>query len=120
MDSESLEILRADLEKAGWPFEELLDHGQAAPQWWAKLPAGEAIQRLRRIAGLTQSELGLRAGVGQSHVARVEAGQDCRLSTLWRLYSAMGYQAVLLPVLDGSNPRLDPRKPISPDIQARG
>lgn len=112
--SDALRLLKAELEKAGWPFEELLDHAEATPQWWAELAPGKALQRLRWKNRLTQSELGRRAGIGQSHVARIESGKDCRLATLWRLFTALGYKPVIVAALDGANPRVDPRKQPSP------
>ncbi|MBU2741457.1 helix-turn-helix transcriptional regulator [Acidithiobacillus albertensis] len=48
--------------------------------------------------GLTQRELARRAGIGQSHVLRVEQGSDARLSTLQKLAEALGAEWVMLPL----------------------
>jgi hypothetical protein len=105
-----LEILKADLANAGWPWEELLDHAEAAPDWWARLPPGEAFRRLRWKNEISQAALGRLAGVSQPQVARVEGLHDCLVSTLDRLYAALGYRMIIIAGLDGSTPRVDPRK----------
>jgi transcriptional regulator with XRE-family HTH domain len=52
--------------------------------------AGELV-RLRRDAGLSQTEVAARMGTSQSAVARLEAGQgDLRLSSLQRYAAALG------------------------------
>ena len=58
---------------------------------------GKTIRRARRAMGWTQRELASRAGMGQSHVLRVEQGSDVRLSTLQRLADALGAEWVMLP-----------------------
>ena len=58
---------------------------------------GKVIRRSRRAMGWTQRELARRAGMGQSHVLRVEQGGDARLSTLQRLADALGAEFVMLP-----------------------
>ncbi|MDR7927190.1 helix-turn-helix transcriptional regulator [Acidithiobacillus thiooxidans] len=58
---------------------------------------GKTIRRARRAMGWTQRELARRAGMGQSHVLRVEQGSDVRLSTLQRLAEALGAEWVMLP-----------------------
>lgn len=58
---------------------------------------GKTIRRARRAMGWTQRELAQRAGMGQSHVLRVEQGSDVRLSTLQRLADALGAEWVMLP-----------------------
>lgn len=55
-----------------------------------RLPTPEDVRRLRKMAGLTQKELAIRAHVSQSLIARIEAGQvDPRLSTLQKILSAI-------------------------------
>ena len=63
----------------------------------AMLEIGKTIRRARRAMGWTQRELAQRAGMGQSHVLRVEQGSDVRLSTLQRLAEALGAEFVMLP-----------------------
>ena len=58
---------------------------------------GKTIRRARRAMGWSQRELASRAGMGQSHVLRVEQGSDVRLSTLQRLADALGAEWVMLP-----------------------
>jgi transcriptional regulator with XRE-family HTH domain len=58
---------------------------------------GNTIRRARRAMGWTQRELAQRAGMGQSHVLRVEQGGDVRLSTVQRLAEALGAEFVMLP-----------------------
>lgn len=46
---------------------------------------GEAIKRMRVIRGLSQHELGMKAGLGRSHVSLIEKGR--RLPSLQKLES---------------------------------
>ena len=66
-----------------------------APQEWEAAWPGLAIRQLRWRLGLTQRSLAARAGLRQGNVQRVEAGIDCRLSTLTRLLAAMGFEPML-------------------------
>jgi hypothetical protein len=114
MDHAALSKLAEDLKTMGWPWEELLDHAEAAPQWWAELQPGEAFRRLRWTRRLKQWQVASNAGIGQSHVARIEKGADCLVSTLGKLYAALGYTMIITAKLDGTTPRVDPRKEKSP------
>ena len=98
MDSMDIaEILRRDFEAvaAGDEFLRLIEK---APAVWRERPAHFHLWLARKHAGLTQSELAVRAGVQQSLVARVERGRDVRLSTMRRLYEALGYRVLLVPL----------------------
>jgi predicted transcriptional regulator len=54
------------------------------------LPTPEDLKRCRKRLGLTQTELAQKAGVSQSLIARIEAGDiDPRLSTLRRIVNAL-------------------------------
>ncbi|MBI4370758.1 MAG: helix-turn-helix domain-containing protein [Elusimicrobia bacterium] len=69
-----------------------------------KNPAGRAphvvIKALRGELGLTQARLARRAGMPQSHLAKIETGTvDMRLSTLDKILGAMFCDAVLVPRL---------------------
>lgn len=55
-----------------------------------EVPTNEEIKMLRRKLGLTQTELATKAGVSQSLIARIEAGNiDPRLSTTKRIINAL-------------------------------
>lgn len=59
---------------------------------------GRYLRYARRKAGLTQTELGERAGVPQSVIARIESGASMpRFDTLDRLLNACGYALELTP-----------------------
>ena len=59
---------------------------------------GRYLRYARRKARLTQAELGERAGVPQSVVARIESGASMpRFDTLDRLLNACGYALELAP-----------------------
>lgn len=55
------------------------------------------IRALRGRLKMTQAQLAARAGLPQSHVARIEAGKvDARLGTLRRIFSAMSFELSLV------------------------
>ncbi|MDE2293391.1 MAG: helix-turn-helix transcriptional regulator [Elusimicrobia bacterium] len=56
------------------------------------------LRRLRRGLRVSQRELARRAGVPRSMVERVERGGDALLSTLRRLFEALGCGLTVLPV----------------------
>lgn len=59
-----------------------------------------AIRNLRKELGMTQAQLAKRAGMPQSHLAKIEAGKvDFQLSTLRRIFRAMYCEPVLVPRL---------------------
>jgi hypothetical protein len=105
----TIDELEKSLKRLGWPFEELLDHAAATPAWWAELTPQGMLWRLRKVRRMSQIELGHLTGVGQSHVARIEAGADCRVSTLWSLFRGLGYKPVLVAAYARPEPRVDPR-----------
>ncbi len=55
------------------------------------------LKAARRRLGLSQAELGGRAGMSQSHVSRLEGGHDFYASTLERLATFLGHEVVLVP-----------------------
>ncbi|WP_109467190.1 helix-turn-helix domain-containing protein [Albibacillus kandeliae] len=56
----------------------------------------QALRSRRRELGLTQDELGQRAGLAAKHVSRIENGtHEPRVSTLFALVSALGLELVL-------------------------
>jgi transcriptional regulator with XRE-family HTH domain len=55
-----------------------------------QLVLGRALRALRQGAGMTQGEVGVRAGTDDTHVSRMERGQfDVRWHTLQRLLRAL-------------------------------
>ncbi|HEV2441257.1 MAG TPA: helix-turn-helix domain-containing protein [Steroidobacteraceae bacterium] len=72
---------------------------------------GERIARHRIQAGLTQTELAERAGIGKRTVERVEAGHGAELVTLLRVLRVLG-------LVDGLQ-QLIPELPPSPIAQLR-
>ena len=108
-DAAAAEALKEMLVRSGWPYEELLDLGGATPEWWDKLECGAAFLRLRKIAGLTQAEVAVRAGFTQSFVSRFENGADVRMSDLRRLYAALKLAPTVIPRWAGEGRRVDPR-----------
>lgn len=64
----------------------------------ARLPAHALIRMLRASLYMTQAQLAKRAGIAQSHLARIESGKvDPQLSTLTKVWGALFCDAVLLP-----------------------
>jgi transcriptional regulator with XRE-family HTH domain len=61
---------------------------------------GELVSGARARRGLTQAALGRLAGVPQSHVAKIEAGADVRLSTLVRVLASLGLRLEARPTLE--------------------
>jgi transcriptional regulator with XRE-family HTH domain len=51
---------------------------------------GYHVRRLRLERGWTQGELGERAGMHPTQVSQLEAGGDCKVSTVARLAVALG------------------------------
>jgi DNA-binding XRE family transcriptional regulator len=60
------------------------------------------VQKYREAALMAKAELARKAGVSESTIDRVEAGQDCRLETKRRILFALG-----LSLQDG--PKVWPR-----------
>ena len=56
----------------------------------------QALRSRRKELGLTQEELGQRAGLAAKHVSRIENGaHEPKVSTLFALVSALGLELVL-------------------------
>jgi DNA-binding Xre family transcriptional regulator len=79
------------------PVREALKHGESAPAAFASWPAHECLRRLRIRFNLNCKQLAAKAGVSPSLVGRAEKGADVRLSTLKRLYAALGCRLLVLP-----------------------
>jgi transcriptional regulator with XRE-family HTH domain len=56
----------------------------------ARNALGRALRELRKQAGLTQKEIGLKASANDTYISQVESGQrDIRWSTITRLLMAL-------------------------------
>ena len=78
------------------PVRDAMLFAEKAPAW-AGWTHGEALRRLRMRRGLKRYQLAALAGVSASLVGRLEKGADARLSTLRRLYAALGCAPLILP-----------------------
>lgn len=56
---------------------------------------GLAIRQAREACHLTQEELGSRIGVQRARISSIEKGANLRLSTLRRIFSALGMEVRL-------------------------
>ena len=56
---------------------------------------GEAIRRAREAQNLTQSQLGEKMGVKKAQVCRLESGKSITLSSMMRVFNALGVQVAL-------------------------
>lgn len=56
---------------------------------------GEAIKEARKKQNLTQEELAKRIGVQRTQVSRIESGRNLTVSTIARVFNAMGLKATL-------------------------
>lgn len=64
----------------------------------ARLPPHAMIRALRAELHMTQTQLAKRAGITQSHLARIEAGKvDPQLSTLRRIFGALFCDVLVVP-----------------------
>jgi transcriptional regulator with XRE-family HTH domain len=63
------------------------------------LDVPSAIRRARQARKWSQQALAERAGLPQSHIAKLESGCDVRSSTLLRVASALGLNVELRPSL---------------------
>ncbi len=68
---------------------------------WTRWSLDRQLWYLRVSADLTQAELARRSGICQARLSRLEAGGDMKLSTLKRLFAALGWEVLLLPVAQG-------------------
>ena len=57
---------------------------------------GEAIKQARKEKNLTQEQLGNLAGIQTAQISKIENGKNLTLSTLSRIFEAMGIQADLV------------------------
>jgi transcriptional regulator with XRE-family HTH domain len=68
------------------------------PKRWRDAPPGEQLGALRRSRRVSQRHLSEVSGVDQADISRMERGADARLGTWLRLFAALGYESVLMPI----------------------
>jgi ribosome-binding protein aMBF1 (putative translation factor) len=60
---------------------------------------GQILEQARKNVGMTQSELAEKVGSNKSYISRVETGRtEPRVSTFYRIASALGLSVSLTPV----------------------
>lgn len=73
---------------------EFAGHAPAA----ARLPPHAMIRTLRAALHMTQAQLAKRAGLPQSHLARIESGKvDTQMSTLKKVFDALFCDVLVIP-----------------------
>jgi transcriptional regulator with XRE-family HTH domain len=75
------------------------------PKRWRDAPPGEQLGALRRSRRVSQRHLAEVSGVDQATISRLEAGADALLSTWLKLFSALGFDAVLTPLVNCEDTR---------------
>jgi ribosome-binding protein aMBF1 (putative translation factor) len=87
------ELLDEDLGPIGTPerdeFERSVDESVQAYK------LGEAIRKARISQNLTQEQLGVKIGVQKSQICRLERGHSISLSSIARIFKAMGIPLTL-------------------------
>lgn len=92
MSKERLPITRRRILKR------LVSYGIKAPEAAQGLAPHVVIRAIRNGLRMTQAQLARRAGMPQSHVAKIETGKvDAQLSTLRKILRAMFCEMVLVP-----------------------
>ncbi|MBI3299759.1 MAG: helix-turn-helix transcriptional regulator [Elusimicrobia bacterium] len=79
------------------PVRAALVYSESAPPECASWPPHECLRRLRIQFGLNRKQLAAKASVSASLVGRAEKGANVRLSTLRKLYAALGCRLLILP-----------------------
>ena len=87
------ELLDEDFGPAGTPERDEFER-QVAEEIHA-YHVGEAIKKARLANNLTQEQLGERIGVQRSQISRLERGKSITLSSMMRVFKAMGVPASL-------------------------
>lgn len=76
----------------------LVSRGRKVPEATEELAPHVVVRRIRNALHMTQAQLAKRAGLPQSHLAKIETGKvDVQLSTLNRILRAMYCEAVMMP-----------------------
>ena len=76
----------------------LLELGPQLPELWREWAPDRGLEYLRCRLRFSQKELAQKSGLSQSRVSLIEGGEDACLSTWRRLYAAMGFELLVLPV----------------------
>lgn len=87
----------------------ILEASGRLPEDWRRVPAERGFEFLRSRLRFTQCELARKSGVAQAQISRLEGGGDALLSTWRRLYAAMGFELLLVPLTAMSIDELDAR-----------
>lgn len=97
-DAEALAELKKLIAESGPPpFETWLDFARGAPEDLSSWPPARVYQFIRCRLRFSQAELSEKTGLSQSNLSRIEAGEDCLVSTMRRIYAAMGLELMLVP-----------------------
>lgn len=81
----------------GDPVRDAIAHGEAAPAEFAAWPLPEMLRRLRIRFSLNRRELAAKAGVSASLIGRAEKGADVRISTIRKIFAAVGCRPLVVP-----------------------
>ena len=69
------------------------------PPVWREATPGAQLSAVRRHLGVSGRHLAEVSGVAHSNISRMERGQaDARLETWRKLFSALGFEVLLLPL----------------------
>lgn len=79
------------------PVRDAVKHAEDTPPEYLYWNLPYALRRLRVRLGLKRWQVAALAGVSASVVGRAEKGADIRLSTLAKIFGAMGCRPVILP-----------------------
>ncbi len=78
--------------------EQVIRKGRAVPEDWRRMSTAQMVRRLRGRFDMTQRQLAVLAGLPHSKIAKIEGGQNVRLSTLQQLFAGLGCGLLVLPV----------------------
>ena len=87
------ELLDRDLGPVGTPERDKFD--QEVEEEIHAYQVGEAIKQARLAHNLTQAQLGEKIGVRSSKISKLENGESITLSTMTRLFKALGINVAL-------------------------
>ena len=88
---------------------QVVDAARNIPPRWAEKTMNDGFRRLRLRLRLSQAEVGRRTKLTQARVSRIEGGADVRLSVWLKLYAALGFELVAMPVAERSLEQLSNR-----------
>lgn len=88
------EMLDEDLGKVGTPQRDAFEAEVQTEIHAYKI--GEAIKRARLSQHLTQEQLGERLGVQRAQISRIEKGRSMSVSTMGRVFKALGIATATL------------------------